>query len=198
MSNVNRTIHRDSRLYGARNWNEPEPPRVRRQPYRGEPMRALVNVETGERTYTRGGPAQAAPLEYVCAVRRKPYLKREVRDAASEKRLKKLLATALTLKDWRQEESRGDGKWNLRTTAERIAIALENDTPVVGNRCAAVVIPRTAAAWRKRGDDSYAWHLERSTRDQDELEARNNNYRWNKRARRQEGGISARRRRRGW
>jgi hypothetical protein len=188
MSNVNRTISRDSGLFGRHNWNEPEPPRTRRRPFGGEPLRAVVNLETGQRTYTRGSPANAEPLQYACAVSRKPYLKREVRDAAAEKRLKRQLSRAVTVLD-HSSKGRGAGEWNLRTTAERTRAAERAEHPVIGKRFHLNQLATLDTSGRNPEGCGY------SPLDVAEL---NNQERFEKRQRRQEGGISARRRRRGW
>jgi hypothetical protein len=133
-------------------------------------------------------------LPYVCAVQRKPYLSYEVRRARAAKSLNKALAAGESFRNPRI----GVGEWNLRPTVVRSQAAKRAEHPVIGGRCAEVVLPRIARTLRARGEFGEAGELERDAERGDYVEAVNNERRWNQRRDRQEGGICSRRRRRGW
>lgn len=135
---------------------------------------------------------------YVCAVRRDPYLSHEVRRVRSEKRLKRVLAAAVTVMDWRKNDNRGLGEWKLADDGQRFEAARRAESPVVGERWQAKVLPRELERLKAAGDTETAEQLAADGQDVLYCESRNNVDRWQKRRARQNGGPCARRRRRGW
>lgn len=131
---------------------------------------------------------QPSKYPYVCAVRRRPYLSRDVREARAEKRLQRRLANALTVTDW-SRAGRGTGEWNLRSTGQRVGAAQRAEHPIIGERFHIHQLASLDASGRN--PEGYGY----SPRDVAEL---NNQARYEKRSARQNGGIASRKRRRGW
>lgn len=204
MSNVTRIVTRDSRTFGAHNWKQPGPKDPPRRRPLGRPTIFKLPVgEDGKLRYQEAiaGAEPIDRLPYVCAVQRGPYLSVEVRAARAAKALKRQLGRALDIVDWSEAnkgEGRGAGTWAVNDEGVRIEAARRAESPVIGERWQAKVLPREVKKLTKAGELGAAHQLETDGKDVLYVEARNNVDRWQKRQARQNGGACARRRRRGF